>query len=126
MTIPIRKLFVSSSSLLKIKNKRYYWEPSKKEELCKEIVKTQRYEDPKHYCNFESNYSQDIKLQDIKLQDIKLQDIKLQAIKTQLINQEKVFEKMNNNIINVLGNIYILQCGALTLFYTFLIMCFKH
>ena len=49
----IKKLFVSYSSLLRVKNKRYYWEPPKKEELCKEIVNNQTYEHNKVCCRID-------------------------------------------------------------------------
>jgi len=100
----LKRLFVSSSSLLKSKGRRYYWVPPNPEELSKISLIKQKYDIPKEIIEF-----------------MESQEKELKNINNQLTNEKKVIEKIHNNtndIYNYIDKIDTIQ--KFTLFFVWL------
>ena len=99
----LKRLFVSSSSLLKSKEKRYYWVQPNPEELSKTYLIKQKYDMPAEL-----------------IQLIESQEKELKIINNQLTKQIKVIEKIHdttNDNYNYIDKIDTIQ--NFTLFLTF-------
>jgi peptidoglycan hydrolase CwlO-like protein len=83
----LKRLFVSSSSLLKVKtytNKRCYWIPPESEEPSKVSFVKEKYDIPKEI-----------------LELIESQEKELKNIRNELTNQKKVIEKIYNKFTSL-------------------------
>jgi len=98
----IRKLFVSSSSLLNLKTKGYYNNYPKDIDIPNI---------PKKYNTYNAY---EINQELIEL--INLQEKNMTDLKKQLVTQKKEIEKISKNILNTLDNIYIIQLGTFCLY----------
>ena len=99
----LKRLFVSSSSLLKSKERRYYWVQPNPEELSKTYLIKQKYDMPAEV-----------------IQLIESQEKELKIINNQLTKQIKVIEKIHdttNDNYNYIDKIDTIQ--KFTLFLTF-------
>jgi hypothetical protein len=83
----LKRLFVSSSSLLKSKGRRYYWVPPNPEELSKISLIKQKYDIPRDL-----------------LELIDSQEKELKNINDQLTKQIKVIEKIHNTTNDIYYN----------------------
>jgi hypothetical protein len=107
----LKRLFVSSSSLLKSKGRRYYWVPPNPEELSKISLIKQKYDIPKEIIEL-----------------MESQEKELKNINNQLTNEKKVIEKIHDNtndIYNYIDKIDTIQ--KFTFFLVWLTYCYsKH
>jgi hypothetical protein len=99
----LKRLFVSSSSLLKSKGRRYYWVPPNPEELSKISLIKQKYDIPAEVIHLIESHEKELK-----------------NINDQLTKQIKVIEKIHdttNDNYNYIDKIDTIQ--KFTLFLTF-------